>query len=81
MMMVSEFPQIYYFFTLSSHNLHDALDLNNITTVVPTRKDSDILSRLQLLSKTSTCTPHLRQRESIDHLCINPILRIGPIHK
>ena len=29
------------------------------TTVVPTKSDSDVVFCLQLLSKTSTCTPHL----------------------
>ena len=49
--------------------------------VVPTKSESDEILCLQLLSKTLTCTLHLSQNESIDHLCINPILRIGLIHK
>ena len=36
---------------------------------------------LQLLNKTLTCALHLSQHDSIDHLCINHILRIGLIHK
>ena len=36
---------------------------------------------LQLLSKTLTCTHPLSQRELMDHLCINPILWMGLIHK
>ena len=36
---------------------------------------------LQLLSITLICTHHLSLHETIDHLCINPILRIGLIHK
>ena len=46
-------------------------------TVVPTKSDSDVKLCLQLLSKTLTCILHLSKRESIDHLCINPILMIG----
>ena len=34
-----------------------------------------------MLSKTLTCKLHLSERESIDHLCINPILWIGLILK
>ena len=51
------------------------------TTIVPTKSDSDAILCLPLLSKTLTCTPHLSKHESIDHLCINPILQIGLIHK
>ena len=51
------------------------------STVVPTKSDSDVIFSLQLLSKTLTCTLYLGQREPIDHLCINPILRIELIHK
>ena len=50
-------------------------------TVVPTKSDSDIMFCLQLLGKKLTCTLHLTYCESIDHLCINPILWIGLIHK
>ena len=50
-------------------------------TVMPTNSDSDIILCLQLLSKTLTCTLHLSIRQSIDHICINPILQIGSIHK
>ena len=45
-----------------------------IATVVPTKSYSGVIFCLQLLSKTLTCTPHLRLRELIVHLCINPIL-------
>ena len=50
-------------------------------TVEPTKSDSDEKLCLQLFSKTLTCTLQLSQRESIDHLSINPILWIGLIHK
>ena len=30
-----------------------------------------------IFSKTLTCTQHLSYRESIDHLCFKPILRLG----
>ena len=50
-------------------------------TVVPTKSDSDIIFCLQLLSQILTCKLYLRQHESVDHLCINPILWIGLIHK
>ena len=53
----------------------------DMTTVVPTKSDSDVIFCLQLLSKTLTCTLHLSENESIDHLCIKPILRTGLIHK
>ena len=49
-------------------------------TVMPTKSDSDVILCLQLLTKItrSLC---LIQRASIDHLCVNPIQRIGLIHK
>ena len=50
-------------------------------TVVPTKSDRDVILCLQLLSKILTCTIHLSYLESIDHLCINPILWIGLTHK
>ena len=50
-------------------------------TVVPTKSDRDVILCLQLLSKILTCTIHLNYLESIDHLCINPILWIGLTHK
>ena len=53
----------------------------NIPTVMPTKSDSDVILCLQLLSKTLTCTLHLSLRESIDQLCINPIMKIVLIHK
>ena len=52
-----------------------------ISTVVPTKSDSDILCLQLLLSKILTYTLHLSYGQSIDHLCINPILWIGLIHK
>ena len=55
-------------------------DLRGIT-VVPTKSDRDVIFCLQLFSKTLTCALHLSLRESRDNLCINPILRIGVIHK
>ena len=54
------------------------------TTAVPTKSDSDAVLGLvskTWLSKTLTCTLHFSEPKSIDHLCINPILRIGLIHK
>ena len=47
---------------------------NKLATVVPTRSDSYVLFCLQFLSKTLTFSLHLGCRESIDNLCINPIL-------
>ena len=52
-----------------------------MSTVLPAKSDNDVIFCLQLLSKTLIFTLHLSWRESIDHLCINPILRIGLIHK
>ena len=51
------------------------------SAVVPANSDSDVVLCLQLLSKTLTRTCHLSCGESIDHLCINLIQRIGLIHK
>ena len=48
---------------------------------MPTESDSDVIFCLQLLSKTLKCTFNLSILESIDHLCINSIHRIGLIHK
>ena len=48
---------------------------------MPTKSDSDVILCLQLFSKTLTCALVLSLRESRDNLCINPILRIGLIHK
>ena len=42
-----------------------------IHTVLPAKSDSDIMFCLQII----------RDLESIDHVCINPIHRIGLIHK
>ena len=53
----------------------------NSTTIVPTRSDSYVILCLQFLCKTLTFSLHLSCRESIDNLCINPILWIGLIHK
>ena len=55
--------------------------LHILPIVVLTKSDSDVILCLQLLSKTLTCTLHLSMQGSIDHLCINPILWIGLIHK
>ena len=54
--------------------------LSNTGTVLPAMSDSDVMFCLQLF-KTLTCTVHFSLCESIDHSCINPILRIGLIHK
>ena len=40
-------------------------------TVLPAKSDSDVIFCLQVITDL----------ESIDHLCINPIHRIGLIHK
>ena len=56
---------------------HYVFVIDKLFTVVPTKSDSGVLFCLQLLSKALTCTLHLSLRVSIDHLCINPILRIG----
>ena len=50
-------------------------------TIVPTKRDSDVIFCLHLLSKKITCSPQLSLRESIDDMWINPILWIGLIHK
>ena len=41
------------------------------STVLPAKSDSDVMFCLQCIGDL----------ESIDHLCINPIHRIGLIHK
>ena len=41
-----------------------------VFTALPVKSDSDVMSCLQVI----------RDLESIDHLCINPIRRIGLIH-
>ena len=51
------------------------------STILPAKSDSDVVFCLQLLSKTLTCTLHMSKCKSMDHMCINPILRIGLIHK
>ena len=51
------------------------------STILPAKSDSDVVFCLQLLSKKLTCTLHLSKCESMDHMCINPILQIGLIHK
>ena len=51
------------------------------STVLSVKSDSDVVFCLQLLSEKLTCTLHLSQCESIDHLCVNPILRIGLMHQ
>ena len=52
-----------------------------LTTVLPAKSDSDIIFLLIIVRKTIMCTLHLSYWELIDHLCINPILRIGLILK
>ena len=52
-----------------------------LSTVVPNKRDSDVILCLQLISKTLACTLYISIRQSIDHLCFNPIHRIGLIHK
>ena len=52
-----------------------------MTTVLPAKSDSDVIFCLQVLSKALSCTLHLSKPESIDHVCINPILWIGLLHK
>ena len=59
-------------------NMQGAL---HTSTVVPTKGDNDVILCLELLSKTQTYALHLSLCESIDHLCINPISRIGLIHE
>ena len=78
--------------SILSHNLFDkqwmefyeanlCVFLRMCFTVEPAKSDSDVVFCLQLLSKTLTCTFYLSSCESIDHLCINPILQIGLIDK
>ena len=47
------------------------LHYNNYATVLPAKNDGDVM----------LCLPRYQGLESIDHLCINPIHRIGLIHK
>ena len=70
-----------YLFGRDEYNL--SIETSSLTpsTVVPANSDSVVVLCLQLLSKTLTRTFYLSWGESIDHLCINPILRIGLIHK
>ena len=70
-----------YLFGRDEYNL--SIETSSLTpsTVVPANSDSGVVLCLQLLSKTLTRTFYLSWGESIDHLCINPILRIGLIHK
>ena len=60
---------------------YNTIENTNVSTVVPTKSDSDTILCLQLLSKTLTCRLHLSLRESIDHLCMYPILKIRLLHK
>ena len=48
-------------------------------TVLLAKSDSDVVFCSQLFSKILTYTLHLSLCESIDHLCINPIMCINPI--
>ena len=45
--------------------------MSRLTTVVPAKSDSDVMF----------CLQRIRDLGSIDHLCINPIHRIGLILK
>ena len=45
--------------------------IQRIGTVLPAKSDSDVM----------LCLQSYYDLESIDHLCINPIHRIGLIHK
>ena len=54
---------------------------SNGYTVVPTKSNSDVILCLQLPSQTLMSKLHLNQLKLIDHLCFNPILWIGLIHK
>ena len=49
--------------------------LVTVRTVVPTKSDSDVIIWDCYVNL------HVSSRESIDHLCTNPILRTGLIHK
>ena len=71
--------QLFYFESFC-FNIPSALTVYTYT-VMPTKSDSDVIFCLQLLSRTLTCSLHLRYHELIDHLCINPILWTGLIHK
>ena len=42
-----------------------------LCTVLPAKRDSDVIF----------CLQRIRDLESLDHLCINAICRIGSIHK
>ena len=70
-----------YLFGRDEYNL--SIETSSLTpsTVVPANSDSGVVLCLQLLSRTLTRTFYLSWGKSIDHLCINPILRIGLIHK
>ena len=59
----------------------DQFAIKELVTVMPTKSDSDVTLCSQYQGKKITCTLHLIYHESIDHLCINPILRIGLMHK
>ena len=54
MMMVMD-----YYLADDLYEIYLAIISCKITTVVPTKSDSDVLFCLQLLSKTLTCTHHL----------------------
>ena len=57
-----------------ANKIQNTIIISDIPTVVPAKSDSDIIFRLQLLSKILTCTLHLSFPELIHHSCINPIL-------
>ena len=52
-------------------HIYDMVQEVNITTVLPVKSDSDGMF----------CLQSYQDFESIDHLCINRIHRIGLIHK
>ena len=49
------------------------------TVLLQAKSDSGVVFCLQLLSRIFTYTLHLSLCESIDHLCIYPLLQIGLI--
>ena len=55
-------------------NVYGVTVPGNQSTVLPAKSDSDVIFCLQNYHV-------IRGLESIDHLCINPINRIGLIHK
>ena len=55
---------------------------NTWSTIVPTKSDNDVILCLQLLRKKNNLyTPLQLMRIDRSLVCINPILRIGLVHK